>query len=834
MNTEALVGRGDGLRAVASLRAEYRARGETQLGVIVGAPGIGKTAFLEAILTSAANDTIRVRAERTDERQPYATLARLLRAADGKADRTSVVDRLHETSMVRRLSKILRSRKDVVVAVDDAQWLDDESRHVLAKNAINGAFGTLLLAERERGALAAPWSEAVVRLGPLPPSSAAQLARRVAPHASAGLVEEILHAAGGVPFGIVLLARALRSRTASQAPDIVELIGRRLARESALAEMIARVIAAYECDPAPIPALALACGVEPYAIAAALAGLTDVIATDGETAVFRHRILVDVVRAYDPAAAMTSRMAFEGERRSEDDSLPGLRRLREAARRCGEQRTFLVVSISLGTRLAQANAHDEAALVLGEVWDTHREVDGQVVRDYLDVLRVLGRDEEAVRIGRIAFHEALARNDGVAAARIAGAVVHGLATLDLDDEITAFLADAASRPPIALNTEATSYLHGIALSDAAFDGDLAKYDALAALAPLQPRELRADAYARALRGDSGGSDAAIAQWRASYGNWPVWDDSLEVHRRLFLRGPAACETWFAMIGHARIDHHLNAAAAARTWGLYLLATGRWQEADDLFVAIDPFKEPAEYRFLLLEVRLMLDALRAEPPREGLRILDELQRARNTGRERSVWATAAWWVAANARCRHRVPPDITSFVADLAHGWPRPSHLAAIPLAAVLGRPRLTDEQARKICAAAPVPGSEWLAAHRALADVLLNGDTVQLRAVRDSFDELAAPGFAMIAGLELPEPRERDVTLAQSCRYVGISRRHDYRPLSSRERDVAELVAGGKSNLEVSRTLNIALRTVETHLTHIYDKLQVSTRAELVVLFQRE
>ncbi len=488
---------------------------------------------------------------------------------------------------------------------------------------------------------------------------------------------------------------------------------------------------------------------------------------------------------------------------------------------------FIDASIALGSRLTQANAHHQAALVLGEVWNEHRALDGKAVREYLDVLRVLGRDEEAVRVGRFAFHDALARDDGMSAARIAGAVVHGLATLDRDVEISAFLADAASRSVIAQNTDATSYLHGIALSDAAFDGDLSKYEALAALAPLEPRDLRADAYVRALRGDVDGSDRAIAQWRASHGGWPVWDDSLEVHRRLFLGGPAACETWFDLLGRARIRDHLNAAAGARTWVLHLISTGRWDDADEIFASVDPFQEPPEYRFLMLEMRLMLDALRADPPRDGRRVLDELQGAIGAGRRRSVWACAAWWVAANARSGHSVPDGVASFVANCADGWPRPSNLAAISLAVVLGRPHVTNEQAVALCMAAPQPGSLWLYAHGALAKALLENDAPGLRAARDAFDSLAAPGFAMIAGLELPDPRERDLALAHRCRYVSVSSRFDSEPLSPREREIAQLVTRGKSNIDIGMMLGIAPRTVETHLTSIYRKLRVRRRGEL-------
>ena len=51
--------------------------------------------------------------------------------------------------------------------------------------------------------------------------------------------------------------------------------------------------------------------------------------------------------------------------------------------------------------------------------------------------------------------------------------------------------------------------------------------------------------------------------------------------------------------------------------------------------------------------------------------------------------------------------------------------------------------------------------------------------------------------------------------------------LTPTERRIAELVAKGKTNKEVAAQLFITPRTVEGHLTRIYAKLGVRSRAEL-------
>ena len=49
--------------------------------------------------------------------------------------------------------------------------------------------------------------------------------------------------------------------------------------------------------------------------------------------------------------------------------------------------------------------------------------------------------------------------------------------------------------------------------------------------------------------------------------------------------------------------------------------------------------------------------------------------------------------------------------------------------------------------------------------------------------------------------------------------------LSEREIEVLRLVAQGYSNRQMAQTLKVAETTVGTHIAHIYDKLNVSTRA---------
>lgn len=52
--------------------------------------------------------------------------------------------------------------------------------------------------------------------------------------------------------------------------------------------------------------------------------------------------------------------------------------------------------------------------------------------------------------------------------------------------------------------------------------------------------------------------------------------------------------------------------------------------------------------------------------------------------------------------------------------------------------------------------------------------------------------------------------------------------LTAREEDVVRLVAEGKTNKAIARELGISPRTVEGHLNHVFDRLGLQSRTELV------
>jgi len=56
--------------------------------------------------------------------------------------------------------------------------------------------------------------------------------------------------------------------------------------------------------------------------------------------------------------------------------------------------------------------------------------------------------------------------------------------------------------------------------------------------------------------------------------------------------------------------------------------------------------------------------------------------------------------------------------------------------------------------------------------------------------------------------------------------------LTPQERTVAGLVANGLTNREIAQRLFVTTNTVETHVRHIFQKLDVSSRTQLAIAFR--
>jgi DNA-binding CsgD family transcriptional regulator len=102
------------------------------------------------------------------------------------------------------------------------------------------------------------------------------------------------------------------------------------------------------------------------------------------------------------------------------------------------------------------------------------------------------------------------------------------------------------------------------------------------------------------------------------------------------------------------------------------------------------------------------------------------------------------------------------------------------------------------------------------------------RELRHAHDEL------LRLGAEPELARTRDVMRELGLRLPARSQSAGVGALTGREVDVARLAARHKSNKEIASALGISPRTVSTHLSNIFEKLEVASRGELADVVRRE
>lgn len=78
-------------------------------------------------------------------------------------------------------------------------------------------------------------------------------------------------------------------------------------------------------------------------------------------------------------------------------------------------------------------------------------------------------------------------------------------------------------------------------------------------------------------------------------------------------------------------------------------------------------------------------------------------------------------------------------------------------------------------------------------------------------------------------PTAQSVVIGDYLQRVRTGEERDsYSSLTEREREILKLVAEGHTNNQIAERLIISPKTVDTHRTHIMDKLNLHSRAELV------
>jgi len=156
----------------------------------------------------------------------------------------------------------------------------------------------------------------------------------------------------------------------------------------------------------------------------------------------------------------------------------------------------------------------------------------------------------------------------------------------------------------------------------------------------------------------------------------------------------------------------------------------------------------------------------------------------------------------------------------------------------IGMPGLNGvEAARRIVEDFPATKVAILSMHKDEAYVVRSLKAgVRAYLLKDSAEsDLIAAIRSVMDGRSFFSPAIRKVLQEDFMRQLEEREVEDsYDLLTAREREVLQLVAEGKSNKEVANLLNLSLFTVETHRSHILQKLNLHTVPELILYAVRK
>ncbi len=102
------------------------------------------------------------------------------------------------------------------------------------------------------------------------------------------------------------------------------------------------------------------------------------------------------------------------------------------------------------------------------------------------------------------------------------------------------------------------------------------------------------------------------------------------------------------------------------------------------------------------------------------------------------------------------------------------------------------------------------------------------------FDELAQAIKAVADGGRYLSPRITDIVVNDYIKHLSTTTNSPFEALKTREREVLQLVAEGKSTKQIALELHVSTKTIEANRRQIMEKLHIHSVAELTKYAVRE
>lgn len=875
-----LIGRSRELASIARGLQRSRKDGVPLIIQIVGDAGIGKSALLHAAATEARRDRWVVATATCYAVQlpiPLSVVRQLLRSAleaigNERARYATgleaVLDSPRPQSVTQAFARLLEGitlDRSVLLALDDAQWADRDSLQL-----IRDTMGTLadraivgLLATRPQTESALPEPAIDIPLQPLDGDSAATVARHLMTEAATEIVDAVVNHARGYPLDIVALSRAVARVALPSVDDVASSRRSAIARDvqsasPALREFLQicslvdgpigyRLLEQLWPQPGKLDAL----------VASAIGRFVRVTELGVE---FDHALVAEGVRHTIAVPVPYRRKIIGAVQRLDSPTLEDLQTLATQLAECGDRFGAFNVLANVAKKAAAsgqtrltASASERALTFAEPSVDTARTF----FPDYADALFALDRDSEAIAILELAlrfFDAAGSGTPGPAIARL-------MLAQSFNDQLSSAESTYARFLPTMKDDAERAHVISAAIWFAACKADLELADRLQDellqlkcdlpfVAKIRMRNFRAYVLAEHGKHDEAmrllDEGAAIVDEQTLLGHIGISNNARDWPRLLLGMFEYGTRV-LAPIVEERLRFLGDTAPTSASQYFVTLTeflSGSWDRveariADDIDSTVSP---TAKRRFFSLAAAIA--ALRQSDSPYAKPIENDVAAFLAGRREGWYVPLAAWWAIATGDSE---PKTARTVLAHLLSQLEKPSdpHVYLPRLALVLLAHRLRDEASLSLLASGAgwTPEMPWFKVHDAIARGIATGlmgkrPDAGFAATISHASEL---GLKVYADLASTMQSKNDTAASSRLSALGIiwsgaagkPVKDAFLKPTARELQVASLVAEGNSNQQIADRLVLSQRTVEVHISNLFNKIGVTSRTQLATWYVR-
>jgi DNA-binding CsgD family transcriptional regulator len=873
-----MTGRSRELERIERAVAAARSGQVPKVVLIEGEAGIGKTALLDAARDHAERNgflTAVASSHSLQAQLPLAAIRQLLRSTvaalgDDREKYAAGLSTLISGSAVsesaahglQRLLEGVTLDYPLFVALDDAQWADSDSIQAIENvvTALADRCIVFLIVRRPTPSATIAHVDTVVALEPLREEDAKELVRSIAPGANDAVVTEITRHANGYPLDLVALSETILQDGVTSPSDVASsrrtLIARNVRAESPDTREFLQTCALLD-DSIDYRLLELL-----WPDRESLDGLIRRVGgrylTSGEGAVrFVHALTAEGVRETIAVSTPYRRRIVAAIEQLDEKTPEDYEQLAVQALACGDKRGAFDYLATLAHEGARRGATRLVAMASERALGITRPLPEKAVAfyaTYCGSLALLDRDGVAQAMLQRAISE-LHGQPGVSTAPL---VAQLFLSQWFGDEREAALSTYEHHLALAIDPIDRAQIQAASLWLTVCDVDSERHarivEEIAALgdrAPLEARirSLISDAWMHSRIGDylsanrllQGAAQLSAGDTGSARGIHEMAASMIN----LFHLGPRAVGATF---GEFARRHQMSLSEA--TWSDYisalaLLLNGTLDEVEMAIVAaLSKDARPLDRR-RLLGVAAAVYALRgtATPyDHEFETAVDQFLAG-----EGGLWhiPIATWWSIRVADDRPQVACELIEALLQRLSEPMDPS-VVVPPIGLVLAAIKIDDRRLLERLAESGTlwhDRSAWSLAQTsialALAAVATGEPVTRLEAAIERCDAIGMQLLSNIAkaltgpgdgAAAFPGLRPlRDSTQKKTARAAAPNTPSP----TARERQIASLVADGHTNRDIAETLVLSERTVEAHLSNLFNKLGIGSRTQLATWHMR-